>query len=94
MKTSIKKQNILFLLIFVILIGFPLLFNPSASYEGSDGQAEEAISEIQPSYEPWFEPFWEPPSGEIESLLFTLFAVIGSSTIAYTVGRLSGKKND
>lgn len=87
-----KKQNIFLLTIFALLVIIPLLLNPSAEYGGSDGNAEVMINEISPNYEPWFEPLWEPPSGEIESLLFTLFAVFGASTIGYYVGTLKGSK--
>ncbi|MGX8795912.1 energy-coupling factor ABC transporter substrate-binding protein [Fusibacter sp. JL298sf-3] len=87
------KKNGLLLILFVILIATPLLINSGGAFEGSDGQAEEMITTIDPNYEPWFEPLWEPPSGEIESLLFTLFAVAGSSTIAFYLGTLKGKKH-
>ena len=87
-----KKQNTVLLIIFALLVILPLVLNPSAEYGGSDGNAEAMVNEIAPSYEPWFEPLWEPPSGEIESLLFTLFAVIGASFIGYFVGTLKGKR--
>lgn len=87
------KKNGLLLLGFVLLLLLPLFFNPSGAFEGADGQAESVVNEIAPDYEPWFEPFWEPPSGEVESLLFTLFAVSGASVIAYYLGTLKGKRN-
>jgi len=86
-----KTQNIVLLILFALLIIVPLFMNPSAEYGGSDGNAELQINEISPSYTPWFEPLWEPPSGEIESLMFTLLAVMGSSTIAYYLGYMKGK---
>jgi len=87
-----KKQNIVLLVIFALLIIVPLVLNPSAEYSGSDSNAESMVSEINPNYEPWFEPLWEPPSGEIESLLFTLFAVFGALIIGYYLGTLKEKK--
>lgn len=87
------KKNSILLALFALIIIVPLLFNSGAAYEGSDGQAEGVITELAPQYEPWFEPLWEPPSGEIESLMFTLLAVSGASTIAYYLGTLKGKKN-
>lgn len=87
------KKNRILLAIFALIIVVPLLFNSGASFEGADGQAENVIAELSPNYEPWFEPLWEPPSGEIESLLFTLLAVCGSSTLAFYLGTLKGKKN-
>jgi len=89
--SKVKHQNIILLALFVLIIIVPLLLNPAAEYGGSDGNAEVAITELSPTYEPWFTPVWEPPSGEIESLMFTLLAVIGSSTIAYYLGYVKGK---
>jgi cobalt/nickel transport protein len=89
-----KKQNTILLIIFALLIIVPLVLNPSAEYSGSDGNAESMVFEINPNYEPWFEPMWEPPSGEIESLLFTLFAASGAMIIGYYLGTLKEKKRD
>ena len=36
---------------------------------------------------------WEPPSGEIESLLFALQAAIGAGFIGYYVGKKQNAKN-
>lgn len=88
-----KKQNLILLLIFALLVIVPLILNPSAEYGGSDGNAEVMINKLVPDYEPWFEPLWEPPSGEIESLMFTMLAVIGAVTIGYYLGTLKGKKS-
>jgi len=88
------KQNIILLLVFALLIIVPLAFNPNGEYSGSDGNAIGVIEEINPTYEPWFEPFWSPPSGEVESLMFTLLAVIGASTIGYFIGYTRGKNHD
>jgi cobalt/nickel transport protein len=62
-------------------------------WAGTDEQAEEIISQINPNYEPWFSPIWEPPSGEIESLLFSLQAAIGASLIGYFLGYYRGLKH-
>ncbi|NLN22191.1 MAG: cobalt ABC transporter substrate-binding protein CbiN, partial [Syntrophomonadaceae bacterium] len=35
---------------------------------------------------------WEPPSGEIESLLFALQAAIGAGFIGYYLGFVKGRK--
>ncbi|MCG4586012.1 energy-coupling factor ABC transporter substrate-binding protein, partial [Anaerosalibacter bizertensis] len=55
-------------------------------------QAEGVIEEINPDYEPWFESLWEPPSGEIESLLFSVQVAIGAGVIGYILGNMKGKK--
>lgn len=83
----------LFLLALVVLIAvFPLLTIKNAEFGGADANAETAIQEIAPDYQPWFAPFWEPPSGEIESLLFALQAALGAGIIGYCIGYLKGKK--
>ena len=38
-----------------------------------------------------FNSIWEPPSGEIESLLFALQAAIGAGFIGYFIGYIRGK---
>jgi cobalt/nickel transport protein len=81
---------IVLIAILVALFAAPLLFMPSAEYGGADGAAEEAISDQ--GYTPWFTPIWEPPSGEIESLLFALQAAIGALIIGYYVGYEKGKR--
>jgi len=88
MQTKIKYA----ILIAVMLALFitPLLISPDAEYGGADGAAADAISDQ--GYEPWFTPIWEPPSGEIESLLFALQAAIGAIIIGYFVGYERGKR--
>ena len=60
------------------------------AWKGADSSAQEMI-EAQ-GYEPWVQPFWEPPSGEIESLLFSLQAAIGAGIVGYFFGFYRGKK--
>ncbi len=87
MKT--KHYAILIAIVAVLFIA-PLVMFPDAEYGGADGAAEDAISET--GYEPWFTSIWEPPSGEIESLLFSLQAAIGAVIIGYFVGYERGKR--
>lgn len=85
------RNGILFL--FVILLAIiPLLFLKNAEFGGADGKAEEAIIEVAPDYEPWFHAIWEPPSGEIESLLFSLQAALGAIIIGYVIGYGKARK--
>ncbi|UAL50330.1 energy-coupling factor ABC transporter substrate-binding protein [Bacillus sp. CMF21] len=79
------KNFILFLFVIVLAI-IPLYLQKDAEFSGADGQAEELIEEIAPAYEPWFSTIWEPPSGEIESLLFSLQAAAGAIVIGYVIG--------
>ena len=88
-----KKKNWVYILLVICISIVPLLINPNAEYGGADGEAEEMILEIQPDYEPWFSSIWEPPSGEIESLLFALQAAIGAGFISYFFGYYMGKKS-
>lgn len=84
MKTS--KINLLLILLVVVIILIPLIFVKDSEFEGADGQAEAIIAEINPDYTPWAEPLWEPPSGEIESLLFSLQVAIGAGVFGYILG--------
>jgi cobalt/nickel transport protein len=62
------------------------------AWGGADGNAAEIIEAS--GYEPWFEPIWEPPSGEIESLFFSLQAAIGAVVIGYFFGYYRGKQQN
>lgn len=87
-----STRNILLILALIILLIVPLLVLKDAEFSGSDGQAEEVITDINPDYEPWFSPLIEPASGEIESLLFSLQAAIGAGAIGYFYGFVKGKR--
>ena len=91
MKQSNKKNLLLVLLIVVIAIS-PLIFIGDSEFEGADDQAGDIIAVINPEYEPWAEPLWEPPSGEVESLLFSLQVAIGAGAIGYILGTFREKK--
>ncbi|WP_414548121.1 energy-coupling factor ABC transporter substrate-binding protein [Anabaena sp. CCY 0017] len=79
-------NNWLLILAVIILAVAPLIFIRDAEFNGADGEAEAAIGEVQPSYEPWFQPVFEPPSGEVESLLFSSQAALGAGVIGYVIG--------
>lgn len=85
-KAKSKNNNWLLLLVAVALIVAPLILKPEAEYGGADGEAEGLITEIKPEYEPWFSSIYEPPSGEIESLLFSTQAALGAGIIGYYLG--------
>ena len=83
-------KHIIMILGVVILTVIPLVIHAGKGedegyFGGVDGAAEEVIGEKM-KYEPWFSPIWEPPSGEIESLLFAVQAAIGAIIIGYFVG--------
>lgn len=85
----------LIVLVLVILFAaqfFYISSTTNAEYGGADDKPEEVIGEITGgTYEPIAHPIWEPPSGEIESLLFALQAAIGASIIGYFLGYYKAK---
>jgi cobalt/nickel transport protein len=85
-----SKHYIILIAIVVVICVIPLILLPNAEFGGADGGAEQAISDT--GYEPWFTSIWEPPSGEIESLLFALQAAIGAIIIGYFIGYERGKR--
>lgn len=91
MKQS-NKTNYLLILLAIVIIIVPLFIKGDAEFGGADDQAEDVIGEINSDYEPWFEPLWEPPSGEIESLLFSLQVAIGAGVIGYIFGIMKEKR--
>jgi len=85
------SKNMIILAFVALLSFFPLYIARDAEFGGADGQASEAISELNADYTPWFESFWEPPSGEVESFLFALQAAVGSGFVFYYIGYSKGK---
>lgn len=88
-----RHKNLLLFAGIVFLALIALMMNPSGEFSGSDGAAEMAVSEVDPGYKPWTENIWQPPSVEIESLLFALQAAIGSGVLFYIIGYWRGKKD-
>lgn len=90
---STRNRDIILLILVAIIAIAPMVMysglgEDQGYFSGSDGAAGEAIEEL--GYEPWFSSFWEPPSGEIESLLFALQAAIGAIIIGYFIGYWRG----
>lgn len=61
-----------------------------AEFAGTDGQAMEAVTALNPDYQPWFELPWEPPA-EIASGLFALQAALGAGVLGYYLGFRRGQ---
>ena len=83
------KLELITLGVIVLFIAAFAYVSGSQNHEwgGADGQAEGVISDLTGgTYTPWFQSIYQPPSGEIESLLFALQAAIGSLIIGYFLG--------
>jgi len=84
-----KKLELLTLGVIVLFIAAFAYVSSTQNHEwsGADSQAEDVISILTGgTYIPWFQSIYQPPSGEIESLLFALQAAIGSLIIGYFLG--------
>jgi cobalt/nickel transport protein len=91
-----RKLEIIVLAILLIFTAqfFYMSSTTDAEYGGSDDMPEGVIGEITDgNFKPIAEPIWEPPSGEIESLLFGLQAAIGAGSLGYFFGYYRAKKN-
>lgn len=89
-----KYENIILAILVIVIIVAPLamysgLGEDQGYFGGSDDHGSDGVTET--GYEPWFSSFWEPPSGEIESLLFAVQAAIGAIIIGYFFGYWRGQ---
>jgi cobalt/nickel transport protein len=90
----VLKKNLILIALTLILAAVPLIVLKNAEFAGADGLAEDAILEIHPAYNPWFEPLIELPSGEVESLLFSLQSAIGAGVVGFILGRMTAGKKE
>lgn len=84
-------RNLLLTVGVVLLVTIPLALLGNTEFSGTDNAGSGVIEEIDEGYTPWFESLWEPPSGEIESLLFCVQAAIGAGICGFVLGRISRK---
>ena len=87
--TLIILAAVCIILFIAPLVMYSGLGEDEGYFGGADDAAGEAIEES--GFEPWFSSIWEPPSGEIESLLFALQAAIGAIIIGYAFGYWRGQ---
>jgi cobalt/nickel transport protein len=90
---SRKLELIVIALILLFVIQFIYISSTTNSeYGGADDKPEQAIHDITGgTYKPIAKPIWEPPSGEIESLIFALQAAFGAIIIGYFLGYYRAK---
>ncbi|MDD6763722.1 MAG: energy-coupling factor ABC transporter substrate-binding protein [Clostridiales bacterium] len=86
-------KNTILAVILVMVVAVPLMFMGGNEFGGTDDAASDIVSEVNAGYETWFDSVWEPPSGEIESLLFCVQAAIGAGAVGFALGRVTSKKN-
>ncbi len=91
---SIWKKNLLLIAIVIVIAVIPLYVAKDGEFGGADGQAMDAVSEVDPTYQSWAQPLLEPKSGEIESLLFATQAAIGAGVVGFVLGRITKKDKD
>jgi cobalt/nickel transport protein len=93
----VEKRPIILLTLVVIIVALPLIIynglgEDQGYFGGSDDAGSAAVEET--GYKPWFESPWEPPSGEVESLLFATQAAIGALIIGYVLGYFNGQAKE
>jgi cobalt/nickel transport protein len=90
-----KRINLILLGLALAIAALPLLLPATRGlaepFRGTDAQAQALITQAHPDYRPWLSPLWEPPSGEIESLLFALQAALGAGLLGYYLGLRRGQ---
>ena len=91
---TMTKNNIILLLLAVLLTVIPFTLHPNSQFTGTDDTIKEMVLSDRPTYQPWFTALWQPPSGEVESLLFALQAALGAGVIGYVAGYYRGRRTD
>ena len=90
-----KRTNLILLAMALSLAILPLLLPvPSGLKEpfpSADDQGMNAVTASNPDYQLRFNLPWQPPSSEVESLLFALQAALGSGLLSYYLGLRRGQ---
>jgi cobalt/nickel transport protein len=93
----VNKRAIILLAMVAAIVIFPLaIYNGKGEEQGYFGGADDQGPEYIEStgYTPWFHSLWEPPSPEIESLLFAVQSAIGAIIIGYILGYYQGQDKE
>lgn len=85
------KRNLVLIAIVLFITGLPLFLYHPSEFDGTDGQAQEAVQSIEPEYKQWIDFVWKPSSGEMESFLFAVQAALGAGVVGYFLGFARGK---
>lgn len=91
---SIWKKNLILVVAVIVLAVIPMYVAKDGEFGGADGQAMDAVSDVDPTYQSWAQPLLEPKSGEIASLLFATQAAIGAGIVGFVLGRITKKDKD
>ena len=86
-----RTATLLLVAALLLVVAVPLVLNSGATFGGSDDAGAAAIAAMVPGYQPWIGPIWEPPSAEIESMLFALQAAAGGAIAGYVFGLRRGR---
>ena len=87
------RRSAILLALAVAIVAAPLVPpNGGGAFKGTDDQASQAVAQSNPDYRPWVSPLWQPPSSEIESLLFAVQAALGAGIFGYVIGRIHGAR--
>jgi cobalt/nickel transport protein len=90
------KDIIIWIIIAAIFIAPFIMYSglgeDQGYFGGSDDSGSQYIEQNNPNYKTWANVVWEPPSGEIESLLFALQAAIGGIIFGYVFGMYRTQK--
>lgn len=87
-----RLKNWFLVLLVIGLTMIPLMIHPDSEFTGADGEAVTLVGEMEKGYQPWVKSLWKPPGGEVETLLFSLQAALGSAFIGYYFGYQRGRK--
>lgn len=85
-------RNTVLALGIVLIVTVPLALLGNTEFTGTDDAGSAVVEEINGEYSPWAAPMWEPPSGEIESLLFSVQAALGAGICGFVLGRIVENK--
>jgi cobalt/nickel transport protein len=92
-----KKLTLLTVVILAVVIALPiagLVLKSGAEFGGADSGGQNAITEIDPGYQPWFNNLWNQ-STQTNEIMFGVQGALGAgilfAALGYFVGRSRGR---